>query len=111
LGTELSLLQQMLDVLSFGVMLGKPMKGQWIPAHGLASAIDLDIFAFPQLDLSLNEALHYLKGEAIASPDGLSVGYVLVTFKGVPLGFAKNIGKRLNNLFPSSWRIRMSLPQ
>jgi 16S rRNA C967 or C1407 C5-methylase (RsmB/RsmF family)/NOL1/NOP2/fmu family ribosome biogenesis protein len=111
LGSELSLLQQSLDVLTYGVMLGKPMKGQWIPAHGLATAIDMDASAFPRLDLSLNEALHYLKGEALAAPDGLSVGYVLITYKGVPLGFVKNIGKRLNNLFPSSCRIRMALPQ
>lgn len=111
LGAELSLLQQHLDVWSYGVMLGKPMKEQWIPAHGLANAIDMKASAFPRLDLSLNEALHYLKGEALAAPQGLSVGYVLMTYKEVPLGFAKNIGKRLNNLFPSSWRIRMALPQ
>jgi 16S rRNA C967 or C1407 C5-methylase (RsmB/RsmF family)/NOL1/NOP2/fmu family ribosome biogenesis protein len=111
LGYELSLLQQSLDVLSYGVMLGRPMKGQWIPAHGLANAIDKNASAFPRLDLSLNEALHYLKGEALAAPQGFSVGYILITYKEVPLGFAKNIGKRLNNLFPSSWRIRMALPQ
>lgn len=111
LGGELSLLQQYLDVLSYGVLLGKPMKGQWIPAQGLANAIDMNPTAFTRLDLPLNDALHYLKGEALATPDGLSVGYVLITYKGVALGFAKNIGKRLNNLFPSSWRIRMALPQ
>ncbi|GAO31399.1 methyltransferase RsmF C-terminal domain-like protein [Geofilum rubicundum] len=87
------------------------MKGQWIPAHGLASAIDLNASLFPALDLPVNEALRYLKGEALAAPEDLSMGYVLITYKGVPIGFAKNIGKRLNNLFPSSWRIRMSLPK
>ncbi len=111
LGFELAVLQQSLDVQSYGVLLGKPMKGQWIPAHGLAISINMNPSAFPRLDLSLNEALHYLKGEALTAPDGLSVGYILITYKGVPMGFAKNIGKRLNNLYPSSWRIRMSLPQ
>jgi NOL1/NOP2/fmu family ribosome biogenesis protein len=105
------LLQQSLDVLAYGVMLGKPMKAQWIPAHGLANALDMNPSAFPQLNLSLKEALHYLKGEALPAPDGLSTGYVLITYKGTPIGFAKNIGNRLNNLYPSSWRIRMSLPQ
>jgi 16S rRNA C967 or C1407 C5-methylase (RsmB/RsmF family)/NOL1/NOP2/fmu family ribosome biogenesis protein len=111
LGSELTLLQQYLDVLTYGVSLGKPMKGQWIPEHSLASAIDLNASVFPELDLPLNEALRYLKGEALMAPKSLSMGYVIITYKGVAIGFAKNIGKRLNNLFPSSWRIRMSLPQ
>ncbi|KAA6314905.1 hypothetical protein EZS27_034527, partial [termite gut metagenome] len=34
------------------------------------------------------------------------MGYVLVMYKGVPLGFVKNIGNRANNLYPHEWRIR-----
>jgi NOL1/NOP2/fmu family ribosome biogenesis protein len=34
------------------------------------------------------------------------VGYLLLTYKGVPIGFAKNIGNRANNLYPAEWRIR-----
>ena len=33
-------------------------------------------------------------------------GYVLVTYRGVPLGFANNVGTRLNNAYPQAWRIR-----
>ena len=28
------------------------------------------------------------------------------TYEGVPLGFAKNVGNRQNNLYPNEWRIR-----
>jgi 16S rRNA (cytosine1407-C5)-methyltransferase len=33
-------------------------------------------------------------------------GYILLTYKNIPLGFAKNIGNRANNLYPQEWRIR-----
>ena len=33
-------------------------------------------------------------------------GYVCVTYRGVPLGFVKNVGNRANNLYPQEWRIR-----
>ena len=33
-------------------------------------------------------------------------GYVLISYQGHPLGFAKNIGNRANNLYPTEWRIR-----
>ena len=29
-----------------------------------------------------------------------------MTFQGVPLGFAKNVGHRLNNLYPMEWKIK-----
>lgn len=30
----------------------------------------------------------------------------MLTYRGVPLGFGKNIGNRVNNLYPNEWRIR-----
>lgn len=33
-------------------------------------------------------------------------GYVLLTYRNIPLGFVKNIGNRANNLYPQEWRIR-----
>ena len=34
------------------------------------------------------------------------MGVTLLTYENVPLGFAKNVGNRLNNLYPNEWRIR-----
>lgn len=48
----------------------------------------------------------YLKKEALLLPDGTEKGYVLVCHKGFPLGFAKHLGNRANNLYPQEWRIR-----
>ena len=33
---------------------------------------------------------------------------MLITYKGHPLGFVKNVGNRANNLYPQEWRIRSS---
>jgi NOL1/NOP2/fmu family ribosome biogenesis protein len=31
----------------------------------------------------------------------------MVTYEGLPLGWIKNIGNRINNYYPKDWRIRM----
>lgn len=33
----------------------------------------------------------------------------MLTYRGVALGWAKNLGNRCNNLYPSEWRIRMQV--
>lgn len=60
----------------------------------------------PSVPLSRSTALHYLHGDAIRLPDGAPRGIVTVTYCGLPLGQAKNIGTRANNLYPKEWRIR-----
>ncbi|MDE5787802.1 MAG: hypothetical protein K2H79_04575 [Bacteroidaceae bacterium] len=57
-----------------------------------------------QLDLSYSQAISYLRREALHIP--APRGFVAVTYRGVPLGLAKSVGTRLNNLYPQEWRIR-----
>ena len=52
------------------------------------------------------EKLRDLKKEALLLPAGTEKGYVLVRHKKFPLGFAKHLGNRANNLYPQEWRIR-----
>ena len=59
-----------------------------------------------RVDLPYSEALKYLRGEAIVLPPNTPRGLVTVTYKGVALGPAKNIGNRANNLYPKPWRIK-----
>ena len=56
------------------------------------------------LELDYHQAIAYLRREAlhIAAPRGI----VTVTYRGLPLGLAKSVGTRLNNLYPQEWRIR-----
>ena len=59
-----------------------------------------------KVDLPYQNALRYLRGEALILPPDTPRGIVTVTYKGVPLGPVKNIGNRANNLYPKPWRIK-----
>ena len=58
------------------------------------------------IPLSYQDALKYLRGEALVLPSDMPRGIVTVTYKGIPLGPVKNIGNRANNLYPKPWRIK-----
>ena len=58
------------------------------------------------VDVDYSEALKYLRGEAMVLPPDTPKGIVTITYKGQPLGPAKNIGNRANNLYPKPWRIK-----
>lgn len=79
-----------------------------IPAHQLAMNSILNKYAFHNVELCKEDALRYLRCEALNIPEEPK-GFVLFTCKGVVLGFGKNIGNRANNLYPQEWRIRKSL--
>ena len=75
------------------------------PQHSLIMAKDFRKEMFPQAELSLEMAQAYLRSEALTLPDS-PLGYLLVTWQGLPLGMVKNIGGHCNNLYPNEWRIR-----
>jgi len=85
------------------------MKGRdWVPAHALAMSAALNRDAFCSVEVSRQQALAYLHCDAIRLEDAPR-GVVLLTYKDIPLGFAKNIGNRANNMYPQEWRIRNSI--
>ena len=59
---------------------------------------------FPTVELSKEDALSFLARRTIVIKDA-PLGYLLVTYGGLPLGYVKNIGTRANNLYPMNWRI------
>ena len=56
--------------------------------------------------LSYPQAMAYLRHEALVLPADTPRGIVEVCFLGHPLGLAKNIGNRANNLYPKEWKIK-----
>ena len=60
----------------------------------------------PKVDVDYATALKYLRGEALVLPADTPRGIVTITYQGQPLGPAKNIGNRANNLYPKPWRIK-----
>lgn len=76
-----------------------------VPAQPLALSTALRTDAFARVDVDRDTALAYLRREALALADDAPRGIVLLHYDGRPLGFAKNIGRRANNLYPQAWRI------
>ena len=77
-----------------------------MPQHSLSMAKALRKEAFPNVGLTLESALSYLRSEALAVETDMPQGTLLLTYEDVPLGFVKNVGNRLNNFYPNEWRIR-----
>ncbi|MBE6302544.1 MAG: rRNA cytosine-C5-methyltransferase [Bacteroidales bacterium] len=98
-------LQSRLKVLHSGVAVAAVKNNKLLPLHRLAMSVALDREAFPSVELTCEQALAYLHREALALPSA-PMGVILFTYKNVPLGFAKNVGNRVNNLYPAEWRIR-----
>ena len=100
------LLREHLRILSAGICIGEVKGKDFIPAEELALSTALRPDAFPVADLDWDDAIRYLKKEALLLPAGTEKGYVLIRYKGFPLGFVKHLGNRANNLYPQEWRIR-----
>ena len=103
---EYVLLQHYLKVIHAGVTLAEIKGKDLIPHHSLAMSTELLEGVFPTAELSYEQAIAYLRKEGLVFNADIPRGYVLVTYKQIPLGFVKNIGNRANNLYPQEWRIR-----
>lgn len=97
-----------LNVLSAGVHAFTIKGRDRIPCADLALSALLDRDDFPSVELSREEALHFLHKDSLTLQDA-PCGFVLVEYKGQALGFVKNLGRRANNLHPSSRRILMDI--
>ena len=101
-----AMLADHLYLIKAGITLAEVKGRDALPAHDLAMSTALRTDAFARCELSYLDALRYLRREAIALPSDMPRGFVIVTYRNIPLGFVKNIGNRANNLYPSEWRIR-----
>ncbi len=98
-------LSTQLTCISTGFGLGEERGRGIAPQHSVSMIKDLNKEAFPNVALTREQALSYLRTEALNLSD-VPLGLLLLTYEGVPLGFAKNVGNRQNNLYPNEWRIR-----
>ena len=85
-------------------MMGHKMK----PLPASAFFQDLERKSFYVADVGRMDALKFLKREDIEvdAPEGK---WVLVSYRGVGLGWGKKLSNRLNNNYPKNWMIRMSI--
>lgn len=105
-----SYLEASLNVLQVGVTVGEMKGAQVLPHPALALSTALNRTAFPVCEVTLKQAVDYLRHEALKLPDDCPIGWVLVTYQGQALGWVKNVGSRANNGWPLAWRIRSANP-
>lgn len=101
---DLALIQQSLKVIYAGCELASLKGHDYAPSQALAISTIINCSAFSKYDVPYNDAIAYLRGESITidAPKGIT----LITYKNLPIGFAKNLGNRANNLYPKEWRIK-----
>jgi len=102
---EMPYLTESFKVAVAGIEMGQQKGKDFVPSPALALSVFLDETSFTRCEVSLSDAVAYLRGEAIHLAD-VPLGIVLLTCKNEPIGFVKNIGNRANNLYPNEWRIR-----
>jgi NOL1/NOP2/fmu family ribosome biogenesis protein len=99
---ELKYLAKHLYIKKAGVELGSIKGKDFIPSHELAVSI-LPFQNFETIELTEQQALQYLrKKEVIADA---AKGWCMVGYCGLPLGWVKVLPNRINNYYPSEWRI------
>ena len=97
-------LSENLSVVYSGVAMGRIFKQKLKPEHPLALYVGLNRDAVPVVDVSLEDALDYLRRNDIAA-EQFEEGINVVGYKGVLIGFVKRIGARCNNMYPKDLRI------
>ncbi len=91
-----------------GVRKGEMKAGTLVPNADWALSIDFDSDAYPMVKVDKATALRFLHRDSIVLSDAPK-GYLVLTYRGLPIGFVKNLGTRCNNLHPLGRRILMDI--
>jgi 16S rRNA C967 or C1407 C5-methylase (RsmB/RsmF family)/NOL1/NOP2/fmu family ribosome biogenesis protein len=105
LGADAGLFADRLRIKKIGTAIGQLNKKILIPDH--ETAMDqLVSDSIPRVNLTKEQALDYMQKKPVTVPEDLKTGWFMFTYEGIDIGWAKNIGNRVNNHYPSEWRIR-----
>ena len=103
---KINMKEKGLKVMTHGINPPTQKGKKTIPDISLALSINQKENDYPHVDVDRQTAINYLRREAITLPADTPRGIVTITYKGLGLGFANNIGNRANNLYPQEWRIK-----
>ncbi len=102
---DMKTVAESLNAIHSGICMGQMFGGKLKPDHSLAMFHDLSDTAVPTTELPLRDAIKYLQKEVITDTSPLTQGLNIITYRNAPLGWAKQIGTRTNNLYPHSLAI------
>lgn len=89
-----------------GTIIGKIAGNTLVPDHAFALS-NLLPENIVEVTLKKEEALQYLRREEVKIP-ATKTGWTLVKYEGIALGWVKVLPNRINNYYPSAWRILKS---
>ncbi len=99
-------LEKELKILQSGILLGQIKGKDILPDISLALSWIIARQAFHVEKLSWEQAIAYLRKDNLYFPEAPQ-GWILLEYENRLLGWAKNLGNRVNNAYPQEWRIRM----
>ena len=101
---DIAFLQKNLYLKKAGVQLGEIKGKDLVPHHELAMSTIISDNIF-KTELTEEQALQYLRKKDISLHTDFK-GWALYTYKNFPLGWIKILHNRVNNYYPTEWRIR-----
>lgn len=100
---EIAAISKALNVRKSGIAIGTVKGKDFIPHHELALSPLLpdDI---PYVDLNKEDALKYLRRQDF-EVNSNQKGWTICRYRGISLGWIKVLPNRVNNYYPTNWRI------
>lgn len=98
-----------LNIVAAGVPLANTKGNKLVPHPALPLSVFFDQSAFANIEIDRTAALQYFRKEALQINCDTR-GWVVLTYRNLPIGVVNNLGNRANNPYPAAWRIRMDLP-
>lgn len=99
---DLAMLQKYLHIRKAGINIGEVIRDELIPHHELALSTIIKN-TISKTELTKEEALQYLRKREMKIEK--QKGWALSTYKNYPLGWLKFLHNRVNNYYPTNWRI------
>ncbi len=101
----LGLLQRALYIKQAGIVLGE-IKGKYVIPHHALAVSNLANASLPAIDLTREQAILFLQKKEIGiATSSLEKGWHLALYCGIRLGWLKVLPNRINNYYPTDWRI------
>lgn len=100
---DMSLLFSTLYIKKMGTNIGKILRDELIPSHEFALSMT-NMYNVNYIELDKDQALQYLRRNDLGIQNA-SKGWGIVVYKGYKLGWVKVLTNRINNYYPTAYRI------